>query len=95
MALTCPASSVCTPGVAERLEALEASLARLHAKVDRLVQHEQWVSRMRRRLDQYKLVQDAEDPADVLALLGHLVLMHTSSSSLPAPPSPRAAADLP
>jgi hypothetical protein len=63
-----------------RLMRIEASLVSLHCKVDRIVQHEMWLSRLRRRLDQYRIVRDGEDDEDdVLGAIGRLVYIHCTA----------------
>ena len=62
-----------------RLTRIEASLVSLHSKVDRIVQHEMWLSRLRRRLDQYRIVGDGEEEDDILGVIGRLVYMHCTA----------------
>lgn len=62
-----------------RLANIEASLSSLHHKVDHIVQHEEWLSRLRRRLDQYRIVRDDESEADVLGAIGQLVYVRCAA----------------
>ena len=62
-----------------RLANIEESLSSTHHKVDIIVQNEEWLSRLRRRLDQYRIVCDDQSDSDVLGAIGQLVYVRCAA----------------